>query len=92
MHEILKQGRTTLSKYEIQEKRKKLVYELFMKIAKRRGKAYKEYIMDIRFAEESMRVAIKYSFLCKRMCQLMGRKHEVNNLDLWLSFVYPSAS
>ena len=38
MHEILKQGRTTLSKYEIQEK-EKLVYELFMKIAKRRGKA-----------------------------------------------------
>ena len=36
MHEILKQGRTTLSKYEIQEK-EKLVYELFMKIAKRRG-------------------------------------------------------
>ena len=21
----------------------------------------------------------------ERMCQLMGRKHEVNNLDLWLS-------
>ena len=54
MHEILKQGRTTLSKYEIQEKRKNLVYELFMKIAKRRGKAYKEYIMDIRFAEKKV--------------------------------------
>ena len=40
MHEILKQGRTTLSKYEIQEK-EKLVYELFMKIAKRRGKSRK---------------------------------------------------
>ena len=53
MHEILKQGRTTLSKYEIQEK-EKLVYELFMKIAKRRGKAYKEYIMDIRFAEKKV--------------------------------------
>ena len=42
---------------KFKEKEKKLVYELFMKIAKRRGKAYKEYIMQ----RKSMRVAIKYS-------------------------------
>ena len=35
---------------KFKRKEKKLVYELFMKIAKRRGKAHKEYIMDIRFA------------------------------------------
>ena len=75
------------------KRKKKLVYELFMKIAKRRGKSRKNILhLYIQFAEESMREAIKYSFLWMRMCQLMGRKHEVNNLDLWLSFVYPSAA
>ena len=39
---------------KFKEKEKKLVYELFMKIPKRRGKAHKEYIMDIRFAEKKV--------------------------------------
>ena len=78
MHEILKR---TIS-YEIQEK--KLVYELFMRKCEK-GKG-KEYIIH---CKESM---CGNKIFCERMCQLMGRKHEVNNLDLWLSFVYPSAA
>ena len=53
--------------------------------------------MEIKEGKEYIRLSSEESMcgnkiFCERMCQLMGRKHEVNNLDLWLSFVYPSAA
>ena len=37
------------------------------------------------FSDELVRIG--FSFEKDQPCQLMGRKHEVNNLDLWLSLL-----